>query len=333
MDRIAIIGLGLIGGSIGLALKAAKLQNVEVVGHDSSRQALGEAKRRGAVDRAEGALRDALKDADLVVLATPVMALRDVMSEAAPYLTEGALVTDTGSTKACVMEWARELLPSHVSFVGGHPMAGKETAGMQAAEATLFRNAVYPLCPSPAADPDTVKVAVWLVESVLGARPFFVDPHEHDGLVAGVSHLPIILSAALVSCTTQSPSWRELSKLAATGYRDLTRLSAGDPTMSRDICLSNRESLSRWIDACIAELQEYRRLIQEESPALGERFANAHDARARWMLDFEGKDKPKAMPDLPGAGERISSMFLGEWVTRRSKQMVEIQEKRAEPKK
>jgi prephenate dehydrogenase len=251
------------------------------------------------------------------------MAIKDVFKEAAPFLEERALVTDTGSTKACVMGWARELLPSHVSFVGGHPMAGKETPGIDAAEATLFRGATYALCPSPSADPDAVKVVVWLAENVLGARLFFVDPHEHDGLVAAVSHLPIILSSALVSCTTQSVSWREMSKLAATGFRDLTRLAAGDPTMNRDICLSNRESLVRWIDECIREMQVYRRLMLEEGPGLGERFTKANEERARWMLEREGKVQERALPDLPSAGERITSLFFGEWATKRTRQLME----------
>ncbi|MBI3953568.1 MAG: prephenate dehydrogenase/arogenate dehydrogenase family protein [Chloroflexi bacterium] len=332
MDRITIVGLGLIGGSIGLALKAAKLHSVEVVGHDVTRSALGDAKKRGAVDRTEGSLREALKGADLVVLAVPVLAIREVLQDAAPLLKEGAVVTDTGSTKALVMEWARELLPPHISFVGGHPLAGKETPGIEAAEATLFRGAVYALCPSPSAEADAVKVVVWLVENILGSRPFFVDPHEHDGLVAGISHLPIILSSALVSCTTQSPSWREMSKLAANGYRDISRLAAGDPTMNRDICLSNRESLARWIDACINEMQAYRRLILEEGPGLGERFNKVWEERARWMLEREGKVKEQGL-DIPSAGDRITSLFFGEWVTKRTRQMMEGPPRPAEPKK
>ena len=333
VDRIAIVGLGLIGGSIGLALKAAKLNNVEVVGCDVSRQALVDAKRRGAVDRTEGSLREALKGAELVVLSIPVLATKDVLQDAVPFLKEGTVLTDTGSTKARVMEWAQELLPPQVSFVGGHPLAGKETSGIQGAEAALFRGAVYAVCPQPSADPEAVKVVGWLVESVLGARAFFVDPHEHDGLVAGISHLPIILSAALVSCTSQSPSWREMSKLAATGFRDISRLAAGDPTMNRDICFSNRESLARWIDLCIQEMQEYRRLMLEESPALGERFSKAWEERAKWMLEREGKANERTLPDLPSASERMSSLFFGEWATKRAHQMMEGPQRRAEPKK
>ena len=137
--RITIIGTGLIGGSIGLALKASGLKDLEVIGNDIERGTATKAQKMGAIDRAEHDLSIAVAGARMVILAVPVLALKDVMQQIAPGLAEGAVVTDTASTKAHVMQWAKETLPDSVSFVGGHPMAGKETSGIDHAEAAFFR--------------------------------------------------------------------------------------------------------------------------------------------------------------------------------------------------
>lgn len=163
-------------------------------------------------------------------------------------------------------------------------MAGKETSGVDEADADLFRGCVYCLTPAPEASSQAIQAVVRLVETI-GAKPLFIDAEEHDNLVAGVSHLPILLSAAFVSATIKSPSWAEMSKLAARGYRDLSRLASGNPGMSRDICLTNQEQIVYWIGRYIEELGEYRRLIGEDSEELGKAFARAREARERWLRE------------------------------------------------
>jgi prephenate dehydrogenase len=151
MERIAIIGTGLIGGSIGLALKAAKLAEIEVVGFDLERNVAADAKRLGAVDRNAPSLPEVARGAKMVIIATPPLAVGGVMQEISEHLVEGAVVTDTASTKVEVRRYAQEFLPEHVSYVGGHPMAGKEAQGIKNAEATLFQGAAYCVIPSPQA--------------------------------------------------------------------------------------------------------------------------------------------------------------------------------------
>src|SRR3989304_1558714 len=146
--RLTIIGTGLIGGSLGLALKTAGLEKAEIVGHDRERAAADRAQRLGAIDRAEHKLPRAGEGASLGIIATPLLAVREVMQEIAGHLEEGSVVTDTESRKVQVMQWAEELLPTGVSFVGGHPMAGKETQGIEQAEASLFERRAYCICPS-----------------------------------------------------------------------------------------------------------------------------------------------------------------------------------------
>ena len=281
MSRMAIIGLGLIGGSVGLALRRAKA-DVEVVGFARRPEVASRAIEIGAADRTEGSLSSAVKGADLVLIATPTTAMKAILAEIGGSLDEGCIVTDVASTKAKVMGWAEESLPPSTSFIGGHPMAGKETSGIEAADADLFAGCTYCLIPGPSATKEAIDTMDDLVKKI-GARPLFIDAYEHDSLVAAISHLPIVISAALVSMITKSPSWPEMAKLAATGFRDLTRLASGSPEMSRDICLTNKEPIIRWIDEYIQELERFRRLVSEGGEELEEAFVRARKAREGWQ--------------------------------------------------
>lgn len=269
--RICIIGLGLIGGSIGMALRAAKPGGVEVIGYDPDASTERTARSRGAIDSAGRDLPDAVHDASVVIIAAPLSATPEVMAQIAPHLAAGSLVTDTGSTKAQVMRWATELLPGDTDFIGGHPMAGKETQGIDHAEAGLFKEKVYCLCPALNASEGSIAAMQSLVQ-LLGARTLFIDAEEHDQYAAAVSHLPLITSAALFSLVRESPGWREIAPLAASGFRDATRLASGDPQMSYDICSGNREAILHWLDRYLTQLHELRVAISESDPALLEKF-------------------------------------------------------------
>jgi len=281
-NRIAIIGLGLIGGSIGLALKRAQLEDTELVGYVRSSETATKALKRGAVDRIEDNPVAAVDKANIVVIATPVMAIREILKQIGPHLSPDCIVTDTASTKVEVMEWAEEYLPSTVDFIGGHPMAGKELSGIEAAEAALFENRPYCLAQGKNASHTSAQTISELV-SRIGANPVYITAPEHDILVAGISHLPLILSSSLVMSTTQSPYWSKMSGLAAGGYRDLTRLASQHPIMNRDICLTNRQNILNWIDEFIQELSRFRGLISGDGEELEKAFIQAQNARQRWI--------------------------------------------------
>jgi len=287
--RIAIIGLGLIGSSIGLALKQAELEGAELVGYVRSPEAANKVLKLGAVDTIKESLASTVDKADLVVLATPVMAIKEILVQIGPHLAHGCTVTDTASTKVKVMEWAEEYLPPTVNFIGGHPMAGKELAGIEAAEASLFQGCTYCLTPGQNVSPASIQLVVGLV-SEIGANPLFTTASEHDNFVAGVSHLPFVLSSALVMTTTQSPFWARMSRFAATGYRDLTRLASQHPRMNYDICLTNRGNVLNWIDEFIKELSRFRRLIAEDSGELESAFLQARQARQKWLEEHDKRD-------------------------------------------
>jgi len=282
---VTIIGLGLIGGSIGLSLRQGNRLGWEIVGYSRRQETIAGALKLGAIGRGEVNLENAVKQADLVIIATPVLTVKEILSKIAPHLSCGCTVTDTASTKVQVVKWAKEILSPKVDFIGGHPMAGKESYGIQAAEAKLFRGCTYCLTSSEDASPKSIGIMTSMVKK-LGAIPFFIDAQEHDNLVAGISHLPILLSAALVSLTTKNPSWLKISKLAASGYRDLTRLASGNPEVNSNICLSNQEAIINWVDKFIQELERYRQLVAKGDNRLEQTLAETNKARQKWLKNL-----------------------------------------------
>jgi len=282
---VTIIGLGLIGGSIGLALRQGKELGWEIAGYSRRRETIADALNLGVIDRSGANLKDVVNQADFVIVATPVLTVKEIFSEIAAHLPSGCIVTDTGSTKVQVMKWAEEILPPTVEFIGGHPMAGKETYGIQAAEAELFRGRTYCLTSSEKTSSVSMDRLKEMVMK-LGAIPLLIEAQEHDQLIAGISHLPMLLSAALVSLTTEDPSWSKMSKVASSGYRDFTRLASGNPEVNSHICLSNKEAIINWMDKFSQELDKYRQLVTEEDKRLEEILTEANRARQEWLKNM-----------------------------------------------
>jgi prephenate dehydrogenase len=320
-EKVTIIGLGLMGASIGLALKAAKLPNLRIVGHDLEGDAMKTAEKRGAVDSTERHLEGAVEGARMIILAPPPLAIRPLFEDLAELAPQGCIITDVSSTKAEVMRWAKELLPEHVSFVGGHPMAGKEESGPRAADADLFRGKAYAVIPSTNATDGAVKSVLGLV-SILGAEPIFIDAEEHDQYVAAISHMPIVVSTALFTLARNSPGWNEISPLASSGFRDLTRLASGDPYMNHDICVTNPDGIVHWLDRMIAELRRYRDLIMDDHEGLFNTFNAAQLQREAYLV---GADRPvRERVEMPSTGDQMNAMLFGGWAADRYKKYEKI---------
>ena len=279
---ISIIGLGLIGGSLGLALKKAGWRDAQIVSFVRRPETGKLAIEMGAIDRFEEISAKAVQDADIVIIATPVLTIKDIFVEIAPALKPGCIVTDAASTKLQVVQWAQQLLPDGIHFIGGHPMAGKETSGIQSADASLFHNAIYCLVQSTRTTPEDTALLKDMVTSI-GARHFSIGAEEHDQLVAGISHLPLLVSAALTSVTSQDSRWQQMSLLASSGYRDTTRLSSGNPDLSKDIIATNKVPIICWLDNFIKELQNLRTVISGEDDKIYDYFALTNAARKEWL--------------------------------------------------
>ena len=209
--------------------------------------------------------------------------MRGLLADLAPHLAPGAIVTDAASTKADVERWALELLPSHVHWVGGHPMAGKETAGLEHAVSALFQGRTWCIVPPSNADSEAVRRVTQLAIDT-GARPLELDAQSHDRAVAAVSHLPFTAAAALAASVITREDFGAHAAIAGTGLRDMTRLASGDPVMHRDICLTNRDNLVRELEQYVEQLQHAISLLRA-APAPDE--AEGHPATADLGAYFE----------------------------------------------
>lgn len=328
MARVAIIGTGLIGASIGLRLKASRpTRDLEVAGFDRDPQVSRAAARVGAIDVDARSLEEAVRGASLVVLSTPVLALRALMDEIAPALAEDAVVTDTGSTKADVMAWARAALPERVHFVGGHPMAGKTDTGPEAAEATLFEGARWVIVPSTRAPESAVATVRAFVES-MGAREMFMDAEEHDAYVAAISHLPMMAANALFSLMRHSEAWPELAQLAASGFRDTTRLAGTDPDMAFDIAATNRAQIVHWLERYREALGDLQRRIADVGAEqdLYKALQQSSWDYSAFLQGEVGRKEIDEGPELPRLD--FSSLLMGEAAAEKLRQITRRSEER-----
>lgn len=318
MQNVTIIGLGLIGGSIGLALRRWSTANgnvLHITGFDDDMSKQSQAMKMGAVDDTEWSLANAVEKADLVIVATPVGSIREVFENIGDKLKHGTIVTDTGSTKNDVLTWAKTL-PGHVNFIGGHPMAGKAES-LEAADADLFSGATWVVCPSVTASESSIKNVLGIIAAT-NAEAFFVDPVEHDSYVAGISHLPFLIAATLVDAVAADASWRDMKSLAASGFKDTTRLALGSPTMHRDILMTNGDAVVRWIDQMIDSLQRSRTLLtSDQEMASTELLAfleRAQDERAKIEYKQSRSSEQKSEEDglaSQSMSDQVSRMFLG----------------------
>jgi prephenate dehydrogenase len=287
MRRVLIVGTGLIGGSIGLALRAAGFDG-EIIGTGPTAETLTIARDRGAIDSScpREEAESAATACDLIVLAGPVLSTLDWMHRLAPVLGEHQLVTDVGSTKVQISVLAAKLYnqPGKANFLPGHPMAGKESGGAILAEATLFQNAMWLFTPAPGAKPTELESEWrdWVAK--FGARTMDLDPVRHDGICAWVSHLPQMLSTALAALLEETfggdPTRREeIAAIGGRALRETTRLGASPYSMWRDIALSNTEPIAATLHALEQRLAHVRENLR--TPELKEEFRLANEFRRR----------------------------------------------------
>ena len=279
LKTLAVIGVGLIGGSLALALRRAGAVTT-VVGFDRDNAALERAAALGVIDTAAESITEAARLADLVVVAVPVRAIGLVLHDVALAMQPGAVVTDVGSTKGEVVRLARgELRELFARFVPGHPIAGRETSGVENAAPDLFRGARVVLTPEAETAADALELVRGAWEAV-GGRVATAKAVDHDRIFAAVSHLPHLLSFALVSEIAARADAAELLGFAAGGFRDFTRIAASSPEMWRDIALQNRAALLEEIDRYGAQLAVFRTLIDRgDGPGLERLMTEARHAR------------------------------------------------------
>ena len=295
--KVAIVGVGLLGGSLGLALRSRRLAG-EVCGYLRRDSAVAEALAAGVVDRATTDLTAALRDADLVVLCVPVGSMESTALALRSGLSSGAVVTDVGSVKTVVVDRLESIVrDAGGDFVGSHPMAGSEKTGFGSARADLFEQAVCVVTPTSR----TPHGSIARVESLwsgVGGRVVTMTPERHDLLVSRASHLPHVVAAGLARWVLDPGHGLGEERLCATGFRDTTRLASGSPELWRDIALANRAPLDEAIAGLVGELERFRHALRNGDVAAVEAFfAAAKERRDSWIL----RGSSSAPPSAPSA--------------------------------
>ena len=280
--KISLVGVGLLGGSLGQALKQRRLAG-SVVGFVRRAASVAECTKAGAVDHATLDLREAVGGADIVVLCTPILKMRPLVEQMLPALQAGAILTDVGSVKGAVVRDLEALAAkAGVHFVGSHPMAGAEKNGVAAARPDLFVNAVCVVTPTRRSNPGAVRELERLWKSV-GGRLLRIAPDAHDALVSRSSHLPHVVAAGLANLVLDPRRPKTQAQLCANGFRDTTRIASGSPEMWRDIALANRRHLSRALATFFKDLRAFRRALSKgDAPALQKYFETAKERRDLW---------------------------------------------------
>jgi prephenate dehydrogenase len=283
--RITIVGVGVIGGSLGLAIKK-RFRSVVITGVDRP-EVLQKALRRGAIDAAAPRVASAVQNADLVLLATPISSILRLLPQVGRSVGPHTIVSDVGSVKREIVRSARRHFPRG-TFVGGHPMAGVELSGIEAAHPLLFENAVYVLTPATPRSPAGVRRFARFLEE-LGARVVTMDPKLHDEVVSVVSHVPQLTAVALTNVAgSRHRSSPEYLRLAAGGFRDLTRVASSRPEIWHDILSSNRDEIEHALDLLIRELRRYREALRMKGKPFARIFQEARATRGRIPQSMKG---------------------------------------------
>jgi cyclohexadieny/prephenate dehydrogenase len=279
-EKVCIVGLGLIGGSIGLAIKRSNISN-QITGYARSNSTLERAIELGLVDSVKDNLKDAVNNTDLVILATPLSTFRELVEEMSPFLKKGCIITDTGSAKLTVIEDLKDILPNGVEFVPGHPIAGTEESGPDAGFAELFDNRWCILTPTEDNSSNAVDLVKGFWETI-GSKVEIMDPMHHDKVLAITSHIPHLIAFNIVGTANNlaNVTEKEVVKYSAGGFRDFTRIAASDPKMWSDIFTYNSEAVLEMLELFSNDLAKLKSaVIKKDSDLLFSNFEKTREVR------------------------------------------------------
>ena len=289
--KTTLIGVGLLGGSLGLALQKRDLSE-EVVGYVRREASIEACRKHGVVSKATMDLPAAVEDADLIVMCTPLGQMKPLAEKFLPHLKAGAIVTDVGSVKEEAVDELESIIASaQATFIGSHPMAGSEKTGPSAAREDLFNNAVTIVTPTTDT-PDEVTEKVEAFWQAVGCRTIRLSPDLHDNLTSRCSHLPHIVAAGLANYILSPAHPPEQGELCATGFKDTTRIASGSPEMWCDIVMSNRKHLLRVLSVFAEDLKEFELALERnDTDAIVEFFETAKQRRDRWQTEFKQRSE------------------------------------------
>jgi prephenate dehydrogenase len=329
-QRVTIIGVGLIGGSLALAIKQ-RFPAIHITGVDRP-QVLKRALDRHAIDLADNSIERAVRSADIVILAAPVSSISKMLPRVAKNCSPSTIVTDTGSVKQMLVEQAQRLFPNG-NFIGGHPMTGSEFSGINAAHPLLFQNALYILTPTHTTKKQSLRMLANFFAS-LDARIFILDPARHDSVVAAVSHLPQLAAVALMnSVGKHHPDAPNHLTLAAGGFRDMTRIASSPFEMWKDILSANQKEIGKVLRLYIRQLNKIATVLDSAPARLSEEFKTSHILRSRIPRSMKGFLTPLVelavfIEDKPGELARLTSSLASHSVNIKDMELLKVREGR-----
>lgn len=277
---VSVIGLGLIGGSLGLALKS-NVRDICVNGFDINKEVMKNAKKIGAIDILNKNLKDCVKNSEIIFLAAPVKQCIKIIKILPKFIKKSSLITDVCSTKLQIEKSASKHYISGINFIGGHPMTGKEKSGIEFAQGNLFKNCIWCLTAKPVG-----KMAKKLVNLIItiGGTVKIINPEEHDKFVSGISHLPLFVSIALMNTVSLDTDWKKMRMLAAGGFRDTTRIASGDENLALNIFSTNKENVIFFAKKFRDQLSKMiESLEKNEEGRIKKMIINAKNKRENWI--------------------------------------------------
>jgi len=329
--HVLIVGLGLIGGSLALAIQ--KNPEVNVIGFDLDSHTVRKAKKLGVIDDMAFNLEESATLADVIIFATPVNATIQLMNEVQNWqLKKGVILSDTGSTKKMIMEKAKSLKEIGLTFIGGHPMAGSHKSGVEAAKAHLFENAYYIITPLEHEDEIQIRILEAMLKPTKG-KLLRINAHDHDHMTAVVSHFPHLVAASLVhQLSSENEEYPFTRQLAAGGFRDITRIASSNPIMWRDITIQNRLELVKQLDNWQSEMDAVKTMLMEAQPENIEHyFSRAKYVRDELPITSQGAmysvyDLHIDVPDYPGVISEVTGLLAKHLISITNLRIVETRE-------
>lgn len=285
--KVAILGVGLIGGSIAMGLKKHFGSKITILGTCSSLKKAQIAQKRGVIDIAIDTNSQLPEDIQLVIIATPIQTILKILKLHSSNLSQNTLIIDVGSTKKTLIEKAQNMLPNKLSFIGTHPMAGSEMSGFENASVNLFRNKPWIVCNDQLSINKSKFAILKTLIEILGAKMILMDAKVHDELTAWASHIFLVTSSILVKKVTMQRKWGEIAKIASTGFRDTTRLASDNPKMKTDIVLTNKINILKVLRNLKDEITDFSRLLeQNKQKAILEYFELTKKVRDGWLANY-----------------------------------------------
>ncbi len=315
MDKVAIIGLGMMGTSIGLALQKAWGGKKKITGYDADQSTQKKAEKLGAVDQTAWLLRDVVEDADLAFIATPSIKAYSLLESLGQSMKSGSVVSDVTNSNRPITEWAGDLLPRGISFVSGNPLAGNNISGQLHAREDLFKDNWWVLSPKADVSPHAVST-VREVVAATGAKPLFMDIDEHDSFTAAIAGLPTAIAIALITSLGDEPSWHEMFRFIGIEFDAVTKPAAKDPVFAVGDLALNGDMVAHWIDRFIENLKRIKDSLLNYEESLDPEGFWANSAVQAWekrvRVDAGVSSEESQRVALPTASQAMTSFLLGE---------------------